>query len=833
MDHMENLALAGDTYRERLERIQRAGNIGDWSLDMTTNAVSASAQTFRILGLDRDAVLTPDVVLAAVHGDDRDLARKAWLAALRDGTCDARIRLVSRGTEKRVRVCAEIQRDAAGRALRAHGTVQDIGAHRHDPHALPTAQTKAAEARVQLVLDSCADGLFGTDANGAITFVNPAACRLLGYAEQELVGRNAHLMLHHSRGDGMHYPASQCPMVGVLASGATIRADEEVFWRADLRPLAVAYTARPVRDRGEIVGAVVSFSDVAVQREIEAARWRTLAEAERLAQARSDFLANVSHEMRTPLNAILGFAQLGVRDSQGRRSGRTFAHIQDSGQMLLALIDDILDFSKIEAGKVALEQIPFDLGRTIDRAANVVAARAFAKGLDFRIEEAPDLPTTCRGDSLRLAQVLTNLLSNAVKFTPNGRILLSMRRDAGSENGVVFEVRDNGIGMTPEQVSRLFRPFEQADASTSRRFGGTGLGLSIAHRLVNLMGGSMAVESTSGQGSVFTVWLPLDAVAQEPRDAGPLRIVLCGLPRNEEIQVCTALQARGISVATAAIDAALSAAGSGDLVVLECAALQEGHAIAAAEAAVVAGRRLVIVCTPGGTHELPDALAGRLHVLERPLRARHAIRAALDAPATPVEQQEWSGKRLAGLRVLAADDSHLNRLVVEEMLSLEGAQPTLVEDGEQALALMARVGPGSFDAVLTDIQMPNMDGYELCRRLQILAPGLAVIGLTAHAMPADRARCLAAGMVDHIAKPMDPDALVATLLRHTAGMGGESNEPHDRDPLPAVSGAAAGTAGADCAPASQRLAETLEDLLQTAAQRSTTPSAQGVPASVP
>ncbi|MDX9995269.1 MAG: response regulator [Rhodocyclaceae bacterium] len=370
-------------------------------------------------------------------------------------------------------------------------------------------------------------------------------------------------------------------------------------------------------------------------------------EALRLARVKSEFLANMSHEIRTPLNAVLGLAQAGMRQHVGHKSGTTFARILDAGELLLGIINDILDFSKIEADRLVVEKVPVDLAQVVERATAMVTARARDKGLGFAVRRAEDLPAGFLGDGLRVTQVLMNLLSNATKFTARGEVGLSVSRDA---ERLYFCVSDSGIGIAPEQLERLFDAFEQLDASTTRRYGGTGLGLAISRQLARLMGGDITVVSVLGQGSRFTLSLPL---------------VEAALPARSTVQAATA------------------------------------------------------------------------------------------------------GPRLIGLRILSADDSADNRLVLAELLEPEGALLTQVENGRLAVDAVGQAGAGRFDVVLMDIQMPVMDGYAATRALHKLVPDLPVIGVTAHALAEERERILAAGMVAHVPKPVHLDDLVDALLRAT------------------------------------------------------------------
>ena len=390
---------------------------------------------------------------------------------------------------------------------------------------------------------------------------------------------------------------------------------------------------------------VLVVRNVTDRHEIEVVRELNRLDTERLARAKSEFMANMSHEIRTPLNAVLGLAQVGARSASDPAARAAFKPIEDAGRHLLAIVNDILDFSKLEAGKLSAERQPFRLASAIEAASGMVAGRVLGKGLELRVDTAPDLPDWVEGDELRLKQVLVNLLSNAVKFTEHGRITLAVTRDAGQ---VSFAVSDTGIGISPEQLTKLFQPFQQADLSTTRRFGGTGLGLSISHDLAGLMGGTLSGASRPGEGSTFTLRLPLPSAAP--------------------------------------------------------------------------------------------------------------LGAASTAPAT-------GGQRLRGLRVLAAEDNEVNCLVLESMLELEGAQVVFASNGLEAVNAMAQADAGRYHAVLMDVQMPVMDGLEATRRILAANPTMPVIGLTAHALEEERERCRAAGMVEHLAKPVELDELVAVLQR--------------------------------------------------------------------
>jgi hypothetical protein len=531
----------------------------------------------------------------------------------------------------------------------------ELERHRHHLEELVVQRTDELgiiEAKASHILQSSADGLYGVDKQGLITFINPAACALLGYQAGEVTGRAAHALFHHSHPDGSAYPVGDCPSHGALLSGSAVRVDSEVYWHADGHAVPVMYAVHPMLRAGQVDGAVISFVDMSTQRAAAHAREEALAAAENLAQLRREFLANMSHEIRTPLNGVLGFAQIGYRHCHDADKARNaFEKIMASGNLLLGVINEILDFSKIEAGKLTVEHEVVNLDAIIDHSIELIRDRAQGKRLELVVERMPNLPHACMGDALRMGQVLLNLLSNAVKFTAAGTIALAVAQ-RGSR--LVFRVWDTGIGMTPQQIEQLFNPFQQGDGSTTRRYGGTGLGLAISKRLAELMGGDIRVQSEPGKGSTFEFYLPFMPVSVE-------------------------------------------------------------------EAAAVS-----------------------------------------DAAAEPVLAEQ----SLAGLSVLVAEDNPLNQAMLSDTLTEAGARVTLVEDGRAAVEAVRNAGQDVFALVLMDVQMPEMNGYEATRQIHAFAPDLPVVGQTAHAFGEDREKCLAAGMLTHIAKPIDPDELVRQVLQY-------------------------------------------------------------------
>ncbi|MEY2632863.1 MAG: hypothetical protein RIR00_1517, partial [Pseudomonadota bacterium] len=400
-----------------------------------------------------------------------------------------------------------------------HGYVSDITAQRQvdaelQEHRLHleelvrerTSALIATEARAAQILHSTADGLYGLDRSGRITFINPAACRMLGLSETAAIGQMAHDLFHHRKADGSPFAREDCSGLAAVLDGQSYRCDEEVYWHSDGHPIPVMYAIHPIEVEGAVTGAVVSFVDISAQKAAAAALERAVLEAETLARLRSEFLANMSHEIRTPMNGVLGFATIGLRNlDKPEKVRNALEKISTSGKLLLGIINDILDLSKIEAGKTRIELTTVALQPLVEHALELVQDRADSKGLALVLRYAEDLPRSCRTDSLRLSQVLLNLLGNAVKFTEHGRVELVVQR-LGEH--LLFRVSDTGIGISPEQLPLLFNPFQQADGSTTRRFGGTGLGLAICKRIVELLGGEIRVSSEEGVGSCFEFEIP-------------------------------------------------------------------------------------------------------------------------------------------------------------------------------------------------------------------------------------------------------------------------------------------------------------------------------------
>ncbi|MFN4163351.1 MAG: ATP-binding protein [Ferrovibrio sp.] len=523
------------------------------------------------------------------------------------------------------------------------------------------------------------------------------------------------------------------------------------------------------------------------ERELVAAR----DQAEAATRAKSNFLATMSHEIRTPMNGVMSMAEMLELTPLNGEQHRMARVIRDSAQALLTVINDILDFSKIEAGRLDIEHVAFSLAETVDGVGELLASRADEKMLELAVDIDPSLADRRIGDPTRLRQVLLNLGGNAVKFTHEGAVTLKVM-PLTKENGddwLRFEVRDSGIGLTPEQMQRLFQPFEQADSSTARKYGGTGLGLSICRRLCEMMGGRIGVDSGFGQGSVFWFELPLplaDTAETAGQDYDALSALLVGLPAEHQAVAMRHLQAAGAEVAavagmTAAQD--LTATQDFDLVLVDArcgdGALQAPDRLGA-QRQDGGGKITFGLLAPRALVSTLDAAArSRFHIaLTYPLSGASLRRAAgiatgridpASMAATFREDMAFAPPdieiaRAANALILVAEDNPTNRLVIEQMLARMGYACEIGDHGAAALALYARGGHG---LLLTDFHMPEMDGFELTARIRALEadgrPRLPIIALTADALTGTEQQCLEAGMDGYLSKPVNSRALAAML----------------------------------------------------------------------
>ncbi|WP_121256164.1 hybrid sensor histidine kinase/response regulator [Nocardioides ferulae] len=855
-------ARAGSGDDEALERVRRReqqlieaqsiARIGSWEWQLDSDSLNWSDQLFRMFGVDQDTYRpTRERFLDLLHPDDREPARLAMLAAIDEGTgfaFDGRVPGADGSPPTWVRVRGTTVAGPDGRTSRLTGTVQDVTESKEHENALAFLSVMASAVNeADRLVDAlvAANELVRPYAQWPALVVGVATDPDLeeleyvdvGWVDLDATERAA------ARDLASRVAAERTELVGHSPSGSTILGGP-VLVQGRLACVLVVDTLATTEPRPhertiftQILALLRAVGEREfTSRELAAARDEALSAS----RAKSDFLATMSHEIRTPLNGVIGLSDLLGRTELTAHQRRLAQGVDQAGRTLLALVNDILDLSKIEAGRLDLEEVDFDPRTVVEHSAGLVAERAAEQGLELVVSCAADLPERVCGDPVRFGQVITNLASNAVKFTAEGEVVIRAEGQAGPHGSTVrVEVHDTGVGIDPATRERLFQPFTQADSSTTRRFGGTGLGLAISQRIVDAMGGEIDVDSEPGVGSTF--WFTVAFDPPRTADAGDarerahdrehavagLRVLVVDDNATNRYILTEQLAAwrvdvRAVASAYDALGEIEAARGHGlpyDLVLLDYMMPEvDGEELARTirRDPSQEGVRLVLLSSAiepseGWLHDAGiDAFLAKPVLPSRLLDVVASLGGRLadagERPERVVDIEPGSRGRL-----LVVEDNAVNQLVAEGVLRRLGYDVDLAEDGAQAVAAHAR-DPDAYAVILMDCQMPVMDGYDATRAIRA-AQGegrrVPIVAMTAAASSEERQRCLAAGMDDFLAKPIDVQRVAETLERWTAPRAPKQD---GLDPVRAADpeGSARQAAGPDVATPRARLSELVE-----------------------
>ncbi|MCE5315087.1 MAG: response regulator [Armatimonadota bacterium] len=648
------------------------------------------------------------------------------------------------------------------------------------------AAVRASEARLNTMLSSIQIAVVTVDAEThQIMDANEKAVEMIGAPKEKIIGHVCHKFMCPAE-------VGKCPVTDL---GQTVDStSERTLLTADGRRVSVLKTVVPIMLDGR-KHLLENFVDITKRKETEEEMKLAKEAAESASRAKSEFLANMSHEIRTPMNGIIGMAELALDTNLTYEQKEYLDAVKSSADSLLSVINDILDFSKIEAKKLDLDPIEFNLPDSLADMTQTLAVRAHGKGLELLCRIAPDVPDYVVGDVLRLRQIVVNLVGNAIKFTDKGEVVVSVecRSLVDDDLCLHFKVSDTGVGIAPEKQNVIFAAFSQADGSTTRKYGGTGLGLTISSQLVKMMGGKIWVESELGKGSTFHFTLHLKAAQSESHAPAQIEPVeLCGLKAlvvddnqtNRRIleEVLTNWQMNPTCVdngeaALTLLDNAEREGKAFQLVLLD-AQMPEMDGYEVAERIKrnpkFAGSTIMMLSSSGqyGDAERSKTL-GVAKCLTKPIKQSdlfdsivtiigsrsHSLERPIDN-----DKPDNSARAYKSLRILLAEDNIVNQKLATRLLKKRGHDVTVAGNGKEALTALEN---GSFDFVLMDVQMPEMDGLEttgeIRKKEKETHQHIPIIAMTAHAMKGDRERCLEAGMDAYISKPIRVQELFSLI----------------------------------------------------------------------
>ncbi|MDR2142723.1 MAG: response regulator [Deltaproteobacteria bacterium] len=788
-----------DLERKRLALVIEAADLGIWDCDIQTGQVVYSPLWAKTIGYevaelgeslaDRQNFVLPQDLAKADQAlwDHCQGLTPMYMADYRLRRKDGSIVWA----QDRGRV---VDRDEEGRPKRLLGVMINVTRQKRIEQDLWDNKEK-----MELFFRAASIGTWDLDLVKGRVAYNDIFYDLLGYKRGELEETMAEweLLVHPD-----DLPAVTAGMEMVI-NGQTIVFASEVRLKHKKGHYVWTYDVGRVAEwdrRGQAVRLLGGHMDFTQQKRmeqdiykmIELERNSRLAKelAEDSARAKSEFLANMSHEIRTPMNAILGLTHLVLQTDLNDQQVEYLQRISVAAQALLRIINDILDFSKIEAGKLEMEMTEFKLESALSASLKLLASAAQAKGLEFKLEVAEDVPSHFLGDQVRLGQVINNLLSNAIKFTEKGSVSLAVRllSREGDEATLEFTVRDTGIGLTQEQIGNLFNAFSQADSSITRKYGGTGLGLTISKRLSEMMGGRIWCESVLGEGSSFSFTARL-AVIKPTEGAAAGEVSFKGLTALVIDDDITSQEIIGEELRREAFEVITCSSGQEaanylenrkwlpDLLVVDWRMpdMDGIDTIKFLQSKWADARRIPIIMVTAYNRDevLPVSRAlGIKKVLDKPVTSSHMHDTLMELFGRRLARENQGGqasakemvKRLAGSKILLVEDNDVNQLVAGRILGNAGFQVTIAGNGQEAVDRICR--QELFDLVLMDIQMPVMDGITATRLIREKGyTGLPIVAMTAHAMSSDRDLSLQAGMNDHINKPINVQELFQTLVK--------------------------------------------------------------------
>ncbi|MEO0530070.1 MAG: response regulator [Planctomycetota bacterium] len=669
---------------------------------------------------------------------------------------------------------------------------------KQEPAGDPRSSKAAIECLLDGVMASCRDAIIGCDLDGSIEVWNPAATELYRLRRTEAIGMAVHRLVSPDRHDELQRLIESARQGRVTDTFDTVR----VTPGGDEFPVSVC--GFPLRDgSGHVVGFATVERDISERvRSAEALR-SALNEAVEANSAKSRFLANASHELRTPMNAIVGMTALALEEELSPELRDYLETIRDSADSMLHLINDVLDLSKFESARFELEETNFNLRELVESTIKVLGSAAHAKGLELVSRIDRDVPTSLVGDAARLRQVVTNLVGNAIKFTASGEVVVEVCSIASEEARCLLEisVADTGIGISKEDRDRIFAPFTQVDGAVTRKYTGTGLGLTISQHLIECFGGSLNVESELGSGSRFSfrVTLPIncehrsttaDTTAEHLRGMSVLVVDDNETSRASLVEQLASwnMRAEAVGDGQTAIAELRRRSEDGspfDLTVVD--ALMpgtDGFRVAEAiggDARIPTKPILMASTTDRLEFSRRCAEAGAAGFVQKPISQSQLLGAVAQAAgAATLESEERSGlfdrPAVTPLSILLVEDTPANRKVVEKVLTRRGHSISVAVNGREAIDAFKE---GCYDLVLMDVQMPIMDGFQATEALREIerkmdATTVPIIAMTAHSMRGDRQRCLRAGMNGYLSKPVDLSELIRTVEEHSTRAAAEN-----------------------------------------------------------